>query len=83
MRDRRLVVRVTAPPVEGAANDATIAILARVLGVPARAISIVAGQSGRNKTMQVTGLDIAAVQARLDRLVSLNREGLSGCRSAG
>jgi uncharacterized protein YggU (UPF0235/DUF167 family) len=68
VRDRRLVVRVTAPPVEGAANDATIAILARVLGVPARAISIVAGQSGRNKTMQVTGLDIAAVQARLDRL---------------
>jgi uncharacterized protein YggU (UPF0235/DUF167 family) len=64
---------VTAPPVDGAANDATIAILARVLGVPARAISIVAGQSGRNKTMQVTGLDIAAVQARLDRLASLNK----------
>ena len=48
-----LKVRVTAPPVEGAANSAVIALLAEVLGVPRGAVRIVSGDSSRNKVVEV------------------------------
>ncbi len=60
-----LRVRVQAPPVEGAANDAVIAVIAAVLGVPARAVHIAAGQSSRQKLVDVDGVDAAAATARL------------------
>lgn len=60
-----LRVRVQAPPVDGAANDAVIAVLAQALGVPARAVHIAAGQTGRQKLVDVDGLDAATAQARL------------------
>jgi uncharacterized protein (TIGR00251 family) len=61
--DDRLRVAVTAPPVEGAANAAVIEALARALGVPRRAISIVRGETGRRKTVRIEGVTAAAVQA--------------------
>ena len=51
----RLKVSVTAPPVEGKANAAVIAELARALDVPKRAIEIVAGGRGKRKTVRVEG----------------------------
>lgn len=60
-----LRVRVQAPPVEGAANEAVIAVLAEALGVPARAVRIATGQSGRQKLVDVDGVDAVAAQARL------------------
>ncbi|MHB1312890.1 MAG: DUF167 domain-containing protein [Gemmatimonadaceae bacterium] len=60
-----LRVRVQAPPVEGAANEAVAAVLAEALGVPARAVHIAAGQSGRQKLVDVDGVDAAAAMARL------------------
>jgi len=65
MRDGRLVVRVTAPPVDGAANDAAIETLAGALDLPRRALRIVAGASSRHKTIEVTSPDAAAIAARL------------------
>ena len=65
IRDGRLVVRVTAPPVDGAANEAVIAALAAGLDLPKRAIRIVAGERSRNKTAEVTGLSAAQLRARL------------------
>ena len=65
VRDGRLLVRVTAPPVDRAANDAVILTLARLLDLPRRAISIVSGSTGRNKTIEIAGLDVATVRARL------------------
>lgn len=53
VREGRLVVHVTAPPVDAAANDAVIELLARELRVPKRAIRIVSGQRNRNKTIEV------------------------------
>jgi uncharacterized protein (TIGR00251 family) len=52
-RAGRLVVRTTAAPVDGAANDAVCRLLADHYGVSARAIEIVAGHHGRDKTIRV------------------------------
>jgi uncharacterized protein (TIGR00251 family) len=62
-RDGRVLVRVTAPPVDGAANDAVIAAFAEALAVPRRAIRIVAGERSRNKTVEITsGVDPEVIQ---------------------
>lgn len=52
-----LLVRVTAPPVDGKANDAVRRLIARRLGVPASRVSIVRGESSRDKVVQVEGID--------------------------
>jgi uncharacterized protein (TIGR00251 family) len=65
VRDGRLLVRVTAPPVDDAANDAVVDALSRMLDVPKRSIRIVNGASARNKTVEVAGMNGAAVLARL------------------
>ncbi|HEY8470627.1 MAG TPA: DUF167 domain-containing protein [Longimicrobiales bacterium] len=58
--DGALRVRLAAPPVEGAANDELVRLLARVLGVPRSAVRIVAGERGRTKIVEVEGVDAAA-----------------------
>jgi uncharacterized protein (TIGR00251 family) len=58
--DGALRVRLAAPPVEGAANDELVRLLARVLGVPRSAVRVVAGQRGRTKLVEVEGVDAAA-----------------------
>jgi len=66
-RDGALLVRLTAPPVEGAANAELIEILADAIGVPKRAISIASGERGRSKRVKVDGVTAALVNARLER----------------
>lgn len=61
-----LKVRLTAPPVEGAANEACIAYLARCLGLPRRRLSIVSGQSSREKLIRVEGVDEACLRRAFD-----------------
>jgi uncharacterized protein len=65
VRDDALVVRVAAPPVEGAANGALIEFLSDKLSVRRRAIRILGGEHGRLKRVAVDGLTAAEVQARL------------------
>jgi uncharacterized protein (TIGR00251 family) len=60
-----LRVRLTAPPVEGAANAALVAFLAETLGVRKSQVELVAGHSARHKRVRVTGLARAEVEARL------------------
>ncbi len=60
-----LRVRVQAPPVEGAANDAVVAVIAGALGVPPRAVHIAAGHSGRHKLVDVDGIAAPAALALL------------------
>lgn len=64
-RGETLALRVTAPPVGGAANRAVAALLAAELGVPPSAVSIVRGDRGRDKLVRVAGLSRQQVQARL------------------
>jgi uncharacterized protein len=64
-REGALVVRVTAAPVDGGANAALTRLLARVLQVPASAVEVRRGASGRDKVLHVAGLDAATLRARL------------------
>ena len=56
-----LKVRLTAPPVDGAANEALIAFLAQCLNVPKRHIQIVSGLSGRQKIVKIAGITEADI----------------------
>jgi uncharacterized protein YggU (UPF0235/DUF167 family) len=62
-RDDVLVIRVAAPPVEGAANDALRRLVAAAVGVARSAVSVERGETGRNKTLRVSG-DPAMLLAR-------------------
>jgi uncharacterized protein (TIGR00251 family) len=66
-REGRLRVRLAAPPVEGAANAALVALLADTLDLPKRQVRIATGATGRRKQIRIDGLDRAAVAARLGR----------------
>lgn len=59
-------VWVTAPPVDGAANEAVLALIARVAGVPPRSVSLVRGASSRHKRIAIVGISAEGVRARID-----------------
>jgi len=61
-RDGALRVRVTAPPVDGAANEELVRLLARELKVRASAVEILSGHSSRTKSVLVRGPDSLALQ---------------------
>ena len=63
VRDGALVIRVAAPPVEGAANDAVIAFLADRLQIPRRSIRIVSGESSRRKRIDLAGVTPEQISA--------------------
>lgn len=65
VHDGMLRVRLTAPPVDGAANAALIAWCADALGVRKAAVSIVSGQSSRRKRLLVRDQHAASIVTRL------------------
>jgi uncharacterized protein len=60
-----LKVALTAPPVEGKANEACIEFFARLLKVPRSSVTIAAGQSSRNKLIRVAGISAQELRTRL------------------
>lgn len=66
-----LKIQVTAPPVDGAANQAVIALLAKWLGVPRRSVAIVQGLSGRHKVVEVASADPAELARRIQACVDM------------
>jgi uncharacterized protein (TIGR00251 family) len=61
----QLCLRVSAPPVDGAANAACLALLAKLLGVPRSRVRLQAGEKGRNKLVHIAGVTPAEVAAAL------------------
>ena len=64
-RSDAILVRLAAPPVEGAANEALIAVIAEWLGVPRRTVQIVSGERSRRKRVAVAGLSAEQLRPRL------------------
>jgi uncharacterized protein len=60
-----LKLALTAPPVEGRANETCIAFLAEVLNVPRSSVTIAAGKTSRNKVILVSGLSAMQVERQL------------------
>jgi uncharacterized protein (TIGR00251 family) len=71
--DGTLRVRVAAPPVEGKANKALIAFLAKVLGVRKNKIEIVAGEKGLDKIISILEMPAQAAEDRINTWIEENQ----------
>jgi len=69
LRGEALLVRLNAPPVDGAANEALIELLAKAFGRPHRDISLVSGAKSRDKRVAIEGLSGADFKARLSDIL--------------
>jgi uncharacterized protein len=67
VHDGALKVALTAPPVDGEANAALIAFIAKACRVPKRAVQILHGETGRNKVLVIEGIDAGTVRALCER----------------
>jgi uncharacterized protein (TIGR00251 family) len=61
-------IALTAPPVDGRANQACIEFLAELLSLPRSAIEIVSGQSSRSKVIRVAGISVQQLRVLLQRV---------------
>ena len=64
-RDGAVLIRIAAPPVDGKANTALIALVATTLGVPKSAVRIVRGETSRDKVVAVDGMTAEVARAAL------------------
>jgi uncharacterized protein len=60
-----LKVSLTAPPIEGRANEACIEFFAKLLKVPRSSVTIASGQTSRNKVIRVAGISAAELRNRI------------------
>ncbi len=60
-----LKIALTAPPVEGKANEACVEFLANLLKVPRSSVTIASGESSRNKIIRIAGMRASEVEQRL------------------
>ena len=65
-RGEALLVRLHAPPVEGAANAELIEVLAAAFDVPRRSVILEMGEHSRHKRIRIQGIDVARATARLE-----------------
>ena len=63
--DECLKIRVNAPPVEGAANEACRNFLAKLLGIAKGRVQIISGSTSRQKQILLQGLDTESVRSRI------------------
>ena len=73
MRNDALLVRVTAAPAEGAANDAVLDLLSRTFDLPRRQFTIASGHHARDKRIEVHGLEQAEITGRVSAILRRTR----------
>jgi uncharacterized protein (TIGR00251 family) len=66
-----LKLALTAPPVEGKANDACVTFLAETLRVSRSSVTILAGETGRQKVIRVSGMSAEQLRKRLGELLAI------------
>jgi uncharacterized protein YggU (UPF0235/DUF167 family) len=64
-RDGSIVIRVTAPPVDGKANDALCRFIAKQARIAPSRVTVIRGHGAREKTVDVQGMDTAQLRAVL------------------
>ena len=69
MEDGSLKIRLTAPPVNGAANEALVEFLSKILFISKSAVEIVSGHTSREKRVKISGMD----EADIIRLLNIDR----------
>lgn len=65
-QDGRLKIKLTAPPVEGEANQALINYLAQLLQVPKKNVKLLKGESARHKLIEISGVTEQELIAKLN-----------------
>lgn len=70
MEDGSLKIRLTAPPVDGAANEALVTFLSDTLSISKSQVEIVSGLTGRQKVVRVSGIS----EADVTRLLNIDRQ---------
>ena len=65
MGDGTIKIRVTAPPLDGKANQALLEFLAEILDIHSSNIEIIAGETGRNKLVSILGMDADTAHQRI------------------
>ena len=73
-----LKIKVGAPPEGGRANEAVVALMAEILGVPAASVTVVGGATSRSKRIRVTGLGASDLERRLELALAGNAGGGRG-----
>lgn len=69
VKDGQLQVRLHAPPVDGAANEELVDLLAKLLRVPKRSVTIVGGEKSRSKNVRIEGVAPPVLIEKLGLLV--------------
>lgn len=69
-RGDALLVRLSAPPVEGAANEALTEFLAKAFGQPRRNVTLVSGHKSRDKRVSVEGISDSDLSARISAILN-------------
>ncbi len=70
MEDGTLKIRLTAPPVDGAANEALIAFLSQTLAIGKSQIEIVSGHTSREKRIRINGMSLDEI----NRLLNIDKQ---------
>lgn len=70
IHDDSLKIAVTSPPVDGKANQAVAAYLAKILGVAKRDVSLNSGQSSRRKVFQISGKTMEELRGTIESILS-------------
>ena len=74
LQDKYLKIRLTSPPVDGAANKMCIKFLAKILTVSSSQIMIVSGQQGRKKIIRIEGMGISEFFKKIPSIEKIRQE---------
>lgn len=56
VHDKELKIKITAPPIDGRANEGLIEFMSEIFGVPKRDVQLIRGESSRHKVIEIPGL---------------------------